>query len=133
VLEVLLIEFPEISDCRGNLTFAEYPGLLPFIPRRFFILYAVPSRDVRGEHAHKTLQQVLICVNGNCSVMLDNGIESREILLDDPTCGLYVPPMIWSTQHKFSSDAVLLVLASDIYRADDYIRNYDDYLELISK
>lgn len=132
-MEVELLEFPEISDYRGNLTFAEYPGLLPFVPRRFFMLYAIPSRDIRGEHAHKTLQQVLLCVTGNCTVILDNGMESREILLDNPTCGLYVPPMIWSTQYRFSPDAVLLVLASDIYKADDYVRDYEEYLTLVSK
>jgi UDP-2-acetamido-3-amino-2,3-dideoxy-glucuronate N-acetyltransferase len=131
-LEELLIDFPEITDYRGNLTFAEYPGLLPFVPSRFFILYAVPNRDVRGEHAHKTLEQLLICIKGNCSVILDNGTEKSEILLDHPTHGLYIPPMVWATQYKFSADAALLVLASDVYKAEDYIRNYDDYLELLS-
>jgi len=132
VSEVKLYEFPEISDLRGSLTFAEFPGNLPFTPRRFFLVSNVPGKDVRGEHAHKELHQFLICVHGNCSIVVDNGSERCEILLDRTTTGLHIPPMIWATEYKFTSDAVLLVLASDIYKADDYIRNYDEYLKLVS-
>ncbi len=126
-------EFPEISDLRGNLTFAETPGLLPFSPLRFFLIYDVPGKEVRGEHAHKELHQFMICIKGSCAVVVDDGKERCEITLDKPTLGLHVPPMIWATQYKFTQDAVLLVLASDIYKADDYIRNYDEYLKLVSK
>jgi UDP-2-acetamido-3-amino-2,3-dideoxy-glucuronate N-acetyltransferase len=128
-----LFEFPEISDLRGNLTFAEMPGLLPFSPHRFFLIYDVPGKEVRGEHAHKELHQFMICIKGSCAVVVDDGNERYEIVLGKPTLGLYVPPMIWATQYKFTQDAVLLVLASDIYKADDYIRNYEEYLELVSK
>ncbi len=127
-----LIRLPQISDLRGNLTFAESPGLLPFQPRRFFLIYEVPGKDVRGEHAHKELHQFLLCIKGNCSVVLDNGKERYEVLLDDPTLGLHIPPMIWATEYKFSSDAALLVLASDIYKAEDYIRDYGEYLRFVS-
>lgn len=130
---VSLIQLPEISDLRGNLTFAETPGLLPFEPRRMFMLYDVPGKDVRGEHAHHQLHQFLICVRGSCSVVVDNGKERCEVHLDRPTLGLHVPPMIWATEYKFTRDAVLLVLASDVYKAEDYIRSYSEYLELISK
>ncbi len=130
---VKLFEFPEISDLRGNLTFAETPGQLPFSPRRFFLVYAVPGKDVRGEHAHKELHQFMICIKGSCAVVVDDGDERCEIVLDKPTVGLHVPPMIWATQYKFTQDAVLLVLASDVYKADDYIRNYEEYLKLVSK
>ena len=133
VSKVRFIEFPEISDLRGNLTFAETPGLLPFSPCRYFIIYDVPGKEVRGEHAHKELHQFIICVKGSCAVVVDDGNERCEIILDKPTLGLYVPPMIWATQYKFTQDAVLLVLASDVYKADDYIRNYDEYLNLIAK
>jgi acetyltransferase-like isoleucine patch superfamily enzyme/dTDP-4-dehydrorhamnose 3,5-epimerase-like enzyme len=133
VSQVKLIEFPEISDLRGNLTFAETPGLLPFSPRRFFLIYKVPGKDVRGEHAHKELHQFMICIKGSCAVVVDDGDERCEIVLDKPTLGLYVPPMIWATQYKFTQDAVLLVLASDVYRAEDYIRNYEEFLKLVSK
>jgi len=133
VSAVKFIEFPEKSDLRGNLTFAETPGLLPFSPRRFFLIYDVPGKEVRGEHAHKELHQFMICIKGSCAVVVDDGNERCEIDLDKPTLGLHVPPMIWATQYKFTQDAVLLVLASDIYKADDYIRNYEEYLNLVSK
>ena len=128
-----LIEFPEVVDLRGKLTFAEDPGLLPFVPKRFFLVYEVPGKDVRGEHAHRELHQFLICVQGSCAVVVDDGKNRCEVTLDRPTLGLHVPPMVWATQYKFTADAVLLVLASDIYKADDYIRNYDEYLRLVSK
>ena len=130
---VKLFEFPEVSDLRGNLTFAETPGLLPFSPRRFFLIYQVPGKDVRGEHAHKELHQFLICIKGSCAVVVDDGDERFEVVLDKPTLGLYVPPMIWATQYKFTQDAVLLVLASDVYKAEDYIRNYEEYLAAVTK
>ena len=133
VKEAKLIEFPEISDLRGKLTFAENPGLLPFAPKRFFMVYAVPGKDVRGEHAHRELHQFLICIKGSCAVVVDDGQNRCEVILDRPTLGLHVPPMVWATQYKFTSDAVLLVLASEVYKSEDYIRNYDEYMELVSK
>jgi acetyltransferase-like isoleucine patch superfamily enzyme len=133
VSKTKVVEFPEIFDLRGKLTFAESPGSLPFAPKRFFLVYDVPGRDVRGEHAHRELHQFLICIRGSCAVVVDDGQNRCEVALDRPTLGLHVPPMVWATQYKFTADAVLLVLASDIYKADDYIRNYDEYLELVSK
>lgn len=130
---VTLTQLPRISDLRGDLTFAEFPGLLPFQPRRMFMLYNIPGKDVRGEHAHKELHQFLICVQGSCSVVVDNGVDRYEVHLDSPTLGLHIPPMIWATEYKFTKDAVLIVLASDIYKAEDYIRNYNEYLELITR
>jgi UDP-2-acetamido-3-amino-2,3-dideoxy-glucuronate N-acetyltransferase len=128
-----IIRLPRVSDLRGNLTFAEFPGLLPFRPQRFFLIYDVPGRDVRGEHAHRELDQFLVCIKGSCSVVLDDGTERVEILLDDPSLGLRIPPMIWATEYKFSPDAALLVFASDVYKAEDYIRDYAEYLALVSK
>ncbi len=130
---VRLLQLPKISDLRGDLTFAETPGLLPFEPRRFFIIYNVPGKDVRGEHAHHVLEQLLICVKGSCSVVVDDGRNRSEITLDEPRVGLYIPPMIWATQYKFSNDAVLVVFASNVYKAEDYIRDYSEYLRLVSK
>ncbi len=129
----VLVHLPKITDLRGSLTFAESPGLLPFEPRRFFMIYDVPSKDVRGEHAHKELHQLLICVKGACSVVLDDGNVRAEVRLDRPTLGLHIPPKVWATQYKFTSDAALLVLASDVYKAEDYIRDYNEYLESVSK
>jgi dTDP-4-dehydrorhamnose 3,5-epimerase-like enzyme len=133
VSQAKAIEFPEIFDLRGKLTFAEFPGSLPFAPKRFFLVYEVPGKDVRGEHAHHELHQFLICIRGSCAVVVDDGQNRCEVTLDRPTLGLYVPPMVWATQYKFTQDAVLLVLASDTYKAEDYIRNYDEYLKLASK
>jgi acetyltransferase-like isoleucine patch superfamily enzyme len=128
-----LIQLPEISDLRGTLTFAEFPGLLPFQPRRMFMLYGVPGKDVRGEHAHKELHQFLVCAAGSCAVVVDNGTDRFEVHLNKPTLGLHVPPGTWATEYKFTRDAVLVVLASDVYKAEDYIRSYSEYLEFVSK
>ena len=130
---VNLIQLPEITDLRGSLTFAEFPGMLPFTPRRFFIVYDVPGKDVRGEHAHKELHQFLVCIKGECSVVVDDGSIRFEVRLDKPTLGLHIPPKVWATQYKFTADAALLVFASDVYKAEDYIRNYNEYLEYVSK
>lgn len=123
-----LFELPRIQDPRGRLTFAEIEGALPFPVMRYFLVYGVPNRELRGEHAHQSLHQFLVCVNGSCAVRLFDGRRSDEVRLDRPELGLHVPPMIWTTQYKFTPDAALLVLASDIYRESDYIRDQDQYL-----
>lgn len=130
---VKLIQLPKVVDLRGSLTFAETPGLLPFEPRRFFLIFDVPGKDVRGEHAHKELHQFLICIKGECSVVVDNGAVRYEVRLDKPTLGLHIPPLIWATEYKFTRDAALLVLASDVYKAEDYMRDYGEYLEFVSR
>jgi UDP-2-acetamido-3-amino-2,3-dideoxy-glucuronate N-acetyltransferase len=122
-----LFELPQIQDSRGSLSFAQIAGLLPFPVVRYFLVYRVPNSEVRGEHAHKALHQFLVCASGNCTVRLFDGRRSDEVRLDRPGTGLYVPPMVWTTQYKFSSDAVLLVLASDVYREADYIRDPAKY------
>lgn len=130
---VKLLKLPIVEDLRGGLTFAEVCGMLPFIPRRYFLVFNVPGKDIRGEHAHKECHQYLTCVKGECSVVVDNGEYRVEVLLNKPNLGLYIPPLIWATQYKYSEDAVLLVLASEVYEAEDYIRDYDDFLEEIKK
>jgi acetyltransferase-like isoleucine patch superfamily enzyme/dTDP-4-dehydrorhamnose 3,5-epimerase-like enzyme len=124
-----ILDMPVVSDIRGTLSFGQYETHLPFAPRRYFVVYDVPGKEVRGEHAHRTLHQVLVCVKGSLSVMLDDGERRDEVLLDGPHLGLYVPPRIWTSQYRYSADAVLLVLASDVYDAGDYIRSYDEFLE----
>lgn len=127
---VLLYDLPVISDLRGNLSFAEINQHLPFDPKRYFLVYDVPSKDVRGEHAHKELSQFLVCVKGSCTAMLDDGSHREEYILDTPNKALLIPPMVWGVQYKYSQDAVLLVLASDVYEESDYVRDYADYLKL---
>jgi acetyltransferase-like isoleucine patch superfamily enzyme/dTDP-4-dehydrorhamnose 3,5-epimerase-like enzyme len=130
---VQFYDLPVIPDMRGSLSFAEVGQYLPFEPKRYFLVFDVPSREVRGEHAHKKLHQFLVCVKGSCSVVVDNGIVREEYQLDSPGAGVHIPPMVWGVQYKYSADAVLMVLASDVYGPDDYIRNYDEYLELVIK
>ena len=130
---VHLIELPLIVDLRGGLSFAEVQDTLPFQPQRFFLVFDVPSTDVRGEHAHRECHQLLICVRGSCTVMVDDGMNRAEIVLDRPNLALHVPPMVWASQYKYSQDAALLVLASEVYRAEDYIRDYDQFLAELPK
>ena len=128
---VALHRLPSAADMRGNLSFAEMDHHIPFDVKRIFLVYGVPSKEVRGEHAHRRLHQFMICVSGTCSLIVDNGSQQAEFLLDDPTLGVHVPPLVWSIQYKHTPDAVLLVLASDFYDNHDYIRDYAEFLQLI--
>lgn len=130
---VRLVHLPLVPDLRGSLSFAEIGRDLPFNPKRYFLVFEVNSYKVRGEHAHHNLHQFLVCVKGSCAVVVDDGKNREEHLLDQPNSGLYIPPMVWSIQYKYSSDAVLLVLASDVYDPEDYIRDYDEYLALVAE
>lgn len=123
-------ELPYISDPRGNLTVGEFGKTLPFVPQRYFITFDVPSFHLRGEHAHHVCEQFLVCVRGSCAVVVDDGERREEFLLDRPTFGVYVPPMVWATEYKHSPDSTLLVFASHHYAPEDYIRNYDEFLIL---
>lgn len=128
---VTLHRLPSAADLRGQLAYAEIGQHVPFDVKRFFLVYGVAGREVRGEHAHRALRQFLVCVHGQCSIVADDGIRREEFLLDDPTLGLYVPPLVWAVQYKHASETVLLVLASDRYDVDDYIRDYSEFLEVI--
>lgn len=119
----------EFVDLRGRLTAGEArAGGVPFVPKRWFLVYDVPSREVRGEHAHRVCHQFLVCVAGQVTVAVDDGQHRSEIVLNEPTLGLYIPPLVWASQFRYDSDSVLLVLASHTYDADDYIRDYDIFL-----
>src|SRR5215211_1613861 len=128
-----LIKLPRIVDLRGGLSFGEYDKHLPFVPRRYFVIYDVPSMEVRGEHAHREQHQFLVCLKGSCSVVLDDGKNRNEVVLDRPDLGLYLPPMVWGIQYKYTPEAVLMVLVSDIYDADDYIRDYDLFIKEVNQ
>ena len=127
----VLYELPWVSDMRGHLSVAEYGQTLPFISQRCFWVFNVPNEEVRGEHAHKTLHQYLICVHGSISVVLDDSQKRQEVRLDKPNLGLYLPPLIWGIQYKHTHDAVLMVLASDVYDSQDYIRDYDEFVDYV--
>ena len=121
---------PLIRDLRGNLTARELGKGLPFVPKRYFIISGVPSKEVRGEHAHKQCHQLLVSLNGTVSCLVDDGTNRAEYALDTPEKALYIPPMIWGTQYKYSTDCVLLVLASHEYDPNDYIREYEEFLRM---
>lgn len=129
---VRLIDFPAYEDIRGALAVAQYPDALPFRPSRFFTVFDVPGSEVRGEHAHRRCHQLLVCVNGQVNIVADDGSNREEFQLNTPRQGLYIPPMIWTTQYRHAGGTVLLVLASDPYDAGDYIRNYSDYIAEVS-
>lgn len=118
-------------DLRGDLYSAEVGGGLPFEPLRLFVVRDVPSHDVRGQHAHRTVHQFLVCLAGECTLAVDDGRQRLEIRLDSPAIGVHLEPMVWAAQQGFSPDAVLLVLASGRYDADEYIRDYREFLALV--
>lgn len=119
------------EDLRGSLSAGEFSSQIPFVPMRYFVVFDVPGKDVRGEHAHRRCHQFLVAVRGSVTVVVDDGAQSEEIVLEAPNVGLYVPPMIWAVQYRYSTDAMLLVFASDHYDPDDYIRDYDEFLASI--
>jgi acetyltransferase-like isoleucine patch superfamily enzyme len=127
-----LVRLGSFGDLRGLLSVAEVESHVPFVPRRAFFVNDVPGKEARGEHAHRQCHQFLICVSGSLSVIVDDGRARHEVQLDNPALGLYLPPLVWSVQYRFSSDAALAVLASDPYDAADYIRDYEEFLKLVS-
>ena len=125
-------QLPFINDPRGNLTVGEFGKTLPFVPQRYFVTFDIPNAELRGEHAHHQCEQFLICVRGSCAVVVDDGVQREEFLLDRPTFGVYVPPRVWATEYKHSPDSTLMVFASHYYDPDDYIRDYGAFLQLVS-
>jgi UDP-2-acetamido-3-amino-2,3-dideoxy-glucuronate N-acetyltransferase len=130
---VSLQQLPRFSDIRGSLSAGEFDKQLPFIPKRYFLVFDVPTQETRGEHAHKKCHQFLICVSGSVRVLADDGHQRQEFTLNSPSTGIHLPPMIWGTQYRYSKDAVLLVFASENYENDDYIRDYNEFLAIKTK
>lgn len=122
-----LLKLHGADDLRGNLTVSEFADL-PFNPQRFFFISEVSSKQVRGSHAHRTCEQVLICLKGSVRVAVDDGRIRKEYLLDNPRLGLHLPTMVWGTQYAYSEDAVLGVFASEPYDEADYIRDYSEFI-----
>lgn len=127
---VILRRLPVVPDLRGPLSFGEVGRHIPFEVKRYFLVFDVSGEQVRGEHAHRTLHQFLICVHGRCCVVADDGVHSQEFVLDSPNLGLHIPPMTWAVQYKYSRDGVLLAFTSDLYNPADYIRDYTEFLAL---
>lgn len=133
VRDVTLHRLPNVLDLRGNLTVGEFGRSIPFEAKRYFMVFGVPNAEVRGEHAHRTCHQFLICANGSLSVVADDGTRREEFLLDSPSIGIHLPPLTWGVQYKYSPDAVLLVFASEFYDTNEYIRDYGEFLDLVAR
>jgi acetyltransferase-like isoleucine patch superfamily enzyme len=129
---VRLVDVPITEDLRGSLAAIEIGEVLPFVPRRYFLVFGVPSLRVRGEHAHRVCWQYLTCVTGSVSLHVDDGRSGYEVKLDSPGLGVVIPPLVWASQFNYSPDAMLFVLASHRYDPDDYIRDYGDFLATVS-
>ena len=130
-MQIIKYKFSSHGDARGQLIAIEAKKDIPFDVKRVYYIYDTKEGVRRGFHAHKKLQQILVCVHGSCKIHLDNGSEAQEVLLDKPFEGLYISSGTWREMYDFSSDAVLLVLASELYDESDYIRNYDEFLKFI--
>ncbi len=129
-----ILEFGEFGDERGNLVVAEGDGMdIPFEIKRVFYLYGSDATVIRGQHANRKTEFVLINVSGTSKVKVDNGYESEIIELNKPRMGLYIPTMVWKDMYDFSEDSVLLCLASEHYDGEEYIRDYEQYLKEIRK
>ena len=130
---ITMIDFPGLGDDRGELVALEIgqEKIVPFEIKRVYYIYRTEEGVSRGFHAHKDLTQVAICVSGRCRFVLDSGGGREEVWLDTPTKGLLIESMVWREMHDFSEDCVLLVLASEHYDENDYIRNYEEFLGLV--
>ncbi len=128
---VALYTLKYVPDMRGALSVGEFHRDIPFAPKRYFLVLGVPTAETRGEHAHIACHQFLIAVTGSVAVVADDGTNRQEFILDRPHAGLYLPPLTWGIQYRYSADAVLLVFASDYYDPDDYIRDYNQFVAYV--
>ncbi|QIB68165.1 WxcM-like domain-containing protein [Aminipila butyrica] len=131
-MDVKKIEFNQRNNTTGKLTFLEAKRDIPFEIKRIYYVYDVAKGERRGFHAHKELEQYLICIHGGCTILLDDGLEKENVLLNNPSEGLYVGPGTWREMYGFSEGAVLLVLASEYYDEADYIRDYSQFKRYIT-
>ncbi|MBE6096683.1 MAG: WxcM-like domain-containing protein [Schwartzia succinivorans] len=132
-MQVVKYMFQPHGDNRGQLIALEEFNDIPFRIRRVYYMYDTAEGVVRGKHAHKSLEQILICIHGTCKIRLDNGWEKKIVNLEKPYEGLYVANNMWREMYDFSPDAVLMVLASDVYDEKDYIRDYDEFLKFVKE
>lgn len=130
-MEIKRIQFQQHGDDRGQLVALEGQKEIPFNIKRVYYMYDTGQGVRRGYHAHKRLEQVLVCVHGSCLIHMDDGCSTEEVLLDKPYEGLYIANNIWREMYDFSQDAVLMVLASELYDEQDYIRDYQKFMTYI--
>lgn len=132
-MQIMKYAFQQHGDDRGHLISLEEYNDIPFRIKRVYYLYDTKEGIHRGFHAHKSLKQILVCISGSCKILLDNGKEKKIVPLEKPYEGLYIPHNMWREMYDFSSDAVLVVLASEVYKEEDYIRNYDEFLKFVEE
>lgn len=132
-MQVIKYMFQQHGDDRGHLISLEEFNDIPFEIKRVYYMYDTKQGVRRGFHAHKTLEQILVCIHGSCKILLDNGSQKKIVPLEKPYEGLYIANDIWREMYDFSADAVLMVLASEIYMEEDYIRDYDEFLKFIEE
>ena len=132
-MQVIKYVFQPHGDERGQLVSLEEFKDIPFQIKRVYFMYDTEKNVVRGKHAHKNLEQILVCIHGSCKILLDNGREKKVVPLERPYEGLYVAHDMWREMFDFSSDAVLLVFASEVYDESDYIRDYDEFLKFVKE
>ncbi len=130
-MQVVKYMFQPHGDERGQLVAIEELKDIPFTVKRVYYMYDTGEDVRRGFHAHKALEQILVCVHGSCKILLDDGFEKKVVPLERPYEGLYVANNMWREMYDFSSDCVLMVLASELYDQSDYIRDYDEFISLV--
>jgi dTDP-4-dehydrorhamnose 3,5-epimerase-like enzyme len=131
--KVKLIDLPKVEDPRGNLSYLESNNHIPFEIKRVYWIYDVPGGVIRGSHAFRTLQEFIIALSGSFDVVLDDGKKEQKFSLNRSYYGLYVPKLLWRRVENFSTNSLCLVLASDIYKPEDYIRERDEFEKLVSE
>ena len=132
-MQIIKYVFQQHGDERGQLVALEENKDIPFEIKRVYYMYDTVEGVRRGFHAHKSLEQILICIHGSCKILLDNGKEKNVVPLERPYEGFYVSNAMWREMFDFSPDAVLMVLASDYYKEEDYIRDYDEFLKYVEE
>lgn len=132
-MQIVKYAFQQHGDERGSLVALEAFKDIPFEIKRVYYMYDTKKGVIRGYHAHRNLQQILVCIHGSCKILLDNGTEKKKVYLEKPYEGLYVPNNMWREMYDFSDGAVLMVLASEYYNEEDYIRDYDKFLEYVKR
>ena len=131
-MDIKKLVFPIHADERGQLVALEEFRDTPFEVKRVYYIFDAKNDVKRGQHAHKNLEQLLICLNGGCKVLLDNGIDKGEVVLDKPNEALYIPNNTWREIYDFKPGTIILVFASKLYDPSDYIRTYDEFLEFVN-
>lgn len=131
-MQVIKYMFQPHGDYRGQLVSLEEGNDIPFSIKRVYYMYNTCSGIVRGRHAFKSLQQIFVCIHGSCKIKLDNGRETKVVIMEHPYEGLFVPNHMWREMYDFSEDAVLMVFASELYDESNFIREYDEFLKFFS-